>query len=404
MKKRNSLAILCSAVFCLSLALVGCNDQPKNLPGTDVAAEWTVTFDSQGGSAVEAQLVADGEKAKKPTNPTKEGFDFLGWFEEKAAVTAFDFNTPITTNWTLYAGWKRGSVTPPEPPEEDYDYFVMIGRNMVGMSEFSGDQIDGKVGEYKASFPSVTENDTIEFYNADRTAIYDRIGPDAGDNNAISTATGFAIHNTASNVDVYLKIWSDGGHSFWVTGYDGGVTPPEPSQYYVIVNGAAYDYYDNGLDGCPENQTGNYSTQAITVNAGDSVQFMKPNDIEIIENIGSEPEDENNHNNIIGTPGSYVTHNAGEMTIYFKTWNDGGFSFWGTGYQGGVTPPEPEAFKVLIGFTAYELIDIGLDGCPDNQRGNYKAEIAHVEYGEIVSFINYYDQPIIENIGSEPED
>lgn len=64
-----------------------------------------VTFDSQGGSAVAAQDVNDGETATEPTpDPTKEGFTLDRW---SIAVdgAAFNFATPITADLTLYAIW-----------------------------------------------------------------------------------------------------------------------------------------------------------------------------------------------------------------------------------------------------------------------------------------------------------
>ena len=41
---------------------------------------YTVTFDSNGGTAVKSQVVEDNDKAIKPVDPTKEGYTFLGWF------------------------------------------------------------------------------------------------------------------------------------------------------------------------------------------------------------------------------------------------------------------------------------------------------------------------------------
>ena len=38
----------------------------------------TVTFDSNGGSAVDAQTVDDGGKAVKPADPTRDGYTFAG--------------------------------------------------------------------------------------------------------------------------------------------------------------------------------------------------------------------------------------------------------------------------------------------------------------------------------------
>ena len=71
-----------------------------------LAATWlenfTVTFNSDGGSAVTAQEIADGSTASEPTDPTKEGYEFNGWNDGESA---FNFATPITEDITLTAQW-----------------------------------------------------------------------------------------------------------------------------------------------------------------------------------------------------------------------------------------------------------------------------------------------------------
>lgn len=69
-------------------------------PGSYV--RYTVTFNSNGGSEVEAQIVVSGEKAKEPAEPTKDGFLFTGWRDESDSL--FSFDTPIRSNITLTAG------------------------------------------------------------------------------------------------------------------------------------------------------------------------------------------------------------------------------------------------------------------------------------------------------------
>lgn len=67
---------------------------------------YTVTFETNGGSAIEAQLVPEGTFATKPaTAPTKEGYLFEGWYTEQTMTNLFDFYTPITKDITLYAKW-----------------------------------------------------------------------------------------------------------------------------------------------------------------------------------------------------------------------------------------------------------------------------------------------------------
>ena len=46
---------------------------------TAIKKTYTVTFDSTGGSLVESQTVTEGETLTRPTTPTKEGYEFLGW-------------------------------------------------------------------------------------------------------------------------------------------------------------------------------------------------------------------------------------------------------------------------------------------------------------------------------------
>ena len=62
----------------------------------------TVTFDSSGGTQIKTQHIRDGESAKEPWDPHKEGFTFIEWQYNGAA---FDFNTAITGDITLVASY-----------------------------------------------------------------------------------------------------------------------------------------------------------------------------------------------------------------------------------------------------------------------------------------------------------
>jgi uncharacterized repeat protein (TIGR02543 family) len=69
--------------------------------------QYTVTFDSNGGSAVSSQTVYDGDKATEPTEPTKEGYIFNGWwYDGSEASGLWDFNeNTVTEDMTLHADW-----------------------------------------------------------------------------------------------------------------------------------------------------------------------------------------------------------------------------------------------------------------------------------------------------------
>ena len=83
---------------------------PATMPAGDMTlkAQWsinryTVTFDTDGGSEVDAQTVAYGEKAKTPADPTKTGYTFAGW---ELGGNAYDFAASVTEDMTLTAKWK----------------------------------------------------------------------------------------------------------------------------------------------------------------------------------------------------------------------------------------------------------------------------------------------------------
>ncbi len=69
------------------------------------AKKFTVTFDTAGGSEIDPVEVVEGEKLTRPSDPTKAGHEFAGWFKDAATTEAFDFDAPITAAITLYAKW-----------------------------------------------------------------------------------------------------------------------------------------------------------------------------------------------------------------------------------------------------------------------------------------------------------
>ena len=74
-------------------------------------AIYTVTFNSNGGSAVNSQSVAYNGTVTKPTDPTRTGYTFVRWCSDGGLTTAFSFATPVTADTTLYAQWQINSYT-----------------------------------------------------------------------------------------------------------------------------------------------------------------------------------------------------------------------------------------------------------------------------------------------------
>ncbi|MBR4087601.1 MAG: S-layer homology domain-containing protein [Clostridia bacterium] len=84
-------------------------------------AKYTVTFYSNGGSAVAAQKLDFGKKVTKPADPTKSGYVFKGWTLNGAA---YNFNTAVSGDMTLYAAWEaKAPMTNPFVDVKKSDYF-----------------------------------------------------------------------------------------------------------------------------------------------------------------------------------------------------------------------------------------------------------------------------------------
>ncbi|NLM55958.1 MAG: leucine-rich repeat protein [Clostridiales bacterium] len=66
-----------------------------------------VIFNSNGGTDVPLQVLMHGEKAVRPTNPTKEGLTFVAWYRDADFNTLWDFDNDTIgdTDITLYAMW-----------------------------------------------------------------------------------------------------------------------------------------------------------------------------------------------------------------------------------------------------------------------------------------------------------
>ena len=73
-------------------------------------SKYSVTFDSDGGTTIDSIDVSnDGQtKVEEPVSPTKDGFEFDGWYYEGSR---WDFDNPVKSNMTLVAHWKNLQLT-----------------------------------------------------------------------------------------------------------------------------------------------------------------------------------------------------------------------------------------------------------------------------------------------------
>lgn len=77
--------------------------------GSYQTLKYTLTFNSQGGTAVTAQRLEANDYPTEPAAPTRAGYKFGGWYANAACTQAFDFYSLLTANKVAYAKWIANS-------------------------------------------------------------------------------------------------------------------------------------------------------------------------------------------------------------------------------------------------------------------------------------------------------
>lgn len=70
---------------------------------------YTVTFEANGGNAVEPKTIKENQALSESIITTKDGYKFDGWFLNAELTTEASFPITITNDVTLYAKWLRVS-------------------------------------------------------------------------------------------------------------------------------------------------------------------------------------------------------------------------------------------------------------------------------------------------------
>ena len=163
---------------------------------------YTVKFESNGGSTVADQKVNYNGKATKPTNPTKSGHTFAGWYTEDELTNKYDFNTSVTKNITLYAKWNAIYVPyyPPVPPTVKIEDDDALGLNTTDHFAYIIGYPDGTVqpggqitrAEVATIFFRLLTDD-VRDANLKRINSYTDVASNAWYNTAVSTLSSMGI-------------------------------------------------------------------------------------------------------------------------------------------------------------------------------------------------------------------
>lgn len=99
MSKNKLLMIIGSIVLVstITITVIFVNNS-KNIKNFEI------TFDTNGGTIIEKQIVKKGEKITKPEDPVKNGYIFVEWVHEN---TTYDFNNVVTEDLILVAKYQE---------------------------------------------------------------------------------------------------------------------------------------------------------------------------------------------------------------------------------------------------------------------------------------------------------
>ncbi|MBE5765001.1 MAG: hypothetical protein E7339_05320 [Clostridiales bacterium] len=180
------------------------------------AIEYTVTFNTDGGNAIDGQTVSYNGKAQKPADPEKEGYNFVGWF---VGENEYDFANVVTESMEIVAKWqiKTFAVTfdsngagavegqtvnynekAQKPADPQKDGFVFVGW-------YAGES------EYDFEAPVTAPVELVAVYE-EEIVFADVIGAWAGEENA--SGASFATYSIIINAD------GTGSGSYTMQGYE----------------------------------------------------------------------------------------------------------------------------------------------------------------------------------------
>lgn len=162
----------------LVFVLAACQETPDD---NIALITYEVTFDSNGGSQVATQEIIEGEFASEPSDPTREGYEFLQW-EKNGEIWSFATDA-VNEDLTLVASWDEVvspivsvsiSSTDMELPEfnnaEDRPV-VQIGSEVIFKIDIN------PVNAINAEYTVTTSNSRAEVNGNTVTFVFGNTGP-----------------------------------------------------------------------------------------------------------------------------------------------------------------------------------------------------------------------------------
>ena len=178
------------------------------------SAKHTVSFDTNGGSAVDAQKILRGQKAAEPTACEKAGYNFAGWYKD---ASVYDFTSPVLDDFTLRAAWTANQYTITfdtdggsaiEPITQDYGTTITAPADPTK----NGYTFAGWTPEIPATMPAENLTVTAQWrYNGGSSggsSSYPITVPDKTENGSVSVSP----KNASKGSTVTITVTPDSGY------------------------------------------------------------------------------------------------------------------------------------------------------------------------------------------------
>ena len=274
----------------------------------------TVTFDSNGGSAVASLLVPDGETAVQPESPVKCGYAFDGWTLNSSA---YDFSTAVTGDITLVATWSAVQATSYIGSDgnavANTDIYIPVYANMTKMN--NTDAALWVVTDDVTADQRITVNGNVSLVLTDGKTFTAKKGITVGEGNSLTiyqqeNGTGTLFTGTTTDDD-YISTAENG--------YAGIGGEPMVATGTIIIYGGKIYATGGNKENCSAAAIGggaHHDGGVITINGG----TIKARGGLAAASIGG---------GYLGNGGT-ITINGGDVTIIGKTFGAG----IGGGHQG----------------------------------------------------------------------
>ena len=153
----------------------------------------TVTFDTDGGTSISNRTIVDGCTTNKPSNPTKTGYTFGGWYTNNTYTAEFNFSNAITSDTTIYAKWNSAPIL-----------------NEIRIASETTSVQAGVLPAFTAT--TTTEHASIEAYGGN--TIWVRWPSGAGSWHGFGDDTEAAFNDGSTHYGMRLRVGLDSGYQF----------------------------------------------------------------------------------------------------------------------------------------------------------------------------------------------